>query len=86
MDTCDSCGADIVWVTSTNEKPMPLDSPAVPAGEDMRGLFAIVMGRKLGSRIAVSMSTFPPTMWPLFTTWRSHFATCPNAAQHRRAS
>jgi hypothetical protein len=69
--TCSSCGAAIIWVVMyPSGARMPLD--AKPIG----GLIKIELG-------------FPDTghargkdSEPLYL---SHFATCPNAAQHRKA-
>lgn len=74
---CRSCGAPIRWVTTTGRKPMPLDvdphpdGTVVPAHDPARP--GIVVAQVLPA---------PPTDRP---AWRPHFATRPNADQHRQA-
>lgn len=84
-DTCSSCGASIVWLKTVNDKPMAVDSPSAgfvdPEG-DLRGLFAVVMGRE---RIAYALSKLPADLVNKSVAWRTHFATCPNADDHRKS-
>jgi hypothetical protein len=84
-DTCSSCGKTIVWVKTIKDERMPIDSPSVgfvdPEG-DLRGLFAIVMGRE---RVAYALSKLPAELVNKCIAWRTHFATCPNAADHRKS-
>lgn len=68
MSTCRSCGAEILWAVTANGKRMPLDAQPVP------GLFAI---RDLPGHD-------PEATSPPISVYRSHFATCPNADQHRK--
>lgn len=66
MAKCKSCGAEIVWVTTTNGKKMPVDMKPktilIPVAMD---------GISVAYRAVVGHE--------------SHFATCPNADQHRRS-
>jgi hypothetical protein len=59
---------------------MPLDRD--PVGDDVgpRGLFVLRYDRELGEQVAVAApaGAFPGELL------RSHFASCPNAAEHRR--
>ncbi len=71
---CRSCGAPIVWAATERGRRMPLD-PGPYTGDDPRGLFVIHSGVAL----AVPAGAFQGE--PLF---RSHFATCPDAAGRRR--
>jgi hypothetical protein len=82
-EKCKSCDADIVWATTVDGKAVPIDSPAAgfvdPEG-DLRGLFAIVMGK---SRVVYPLAKLPAELVNRAVAWRTHFATCPNAQQHR---
>ncbi len=60
MPQCRSCGAEILWVKTTNGKDMPVDA------KPERLMVAYANG------------------YHLEDCYRSHFATCPNADQHRR--
>lgn len=79
---CDSCGAPIEWARfSTSGKPVPLDVGLVDNGnlevvERRDGGDAIV--RLLGR---ADLEAARERGVPLR---RTHFATCPNAKQHRR--
>ena len=67
---CSSCGAAIFWERTKNGKHIPVDAAPSPDGNiEMRGGIAHVVGDEL----------------PLAPRFKSHFATCPNAAQHRKA-
>ena len=57
MTKCRSCGALIVWLTTSTGKLMPVDAASVKPGTQM---FSAEAGHV------------------------SHFATCPNAAKHRK--
>lgn len=77
MSACRSCGASILWaVTGAQRRPIPLD--AVPA---------------VDGNIELDRTTDPPyaKTWGTSHAWsegthryRSHFSTCPQAAEHRR--
>lgn len=72
---CRSCGAPILWVVTTLGKRMPLDAEPHPDGNvSLVPAGAMVLPAELveqGKKIGSKR-------------YRSHFATCPNAAQHRR--
>lgn len=73
MPSCRSCGAEIVWALSGNEKRMPVD--AEPTAE---GNVALVeVDGDLHARVAAANLLEEPR-------YTSHFATCPNADAHRR--
>lgn len=76
---CGSCDAQILWVVSESGKAVPLDLAPDPTGrvvietpDDPR---EAAVGRVLKKG--------EETTEPRFT---SHFATCPDAEQHRRKS
>lgn len=71
MATCRSCEAPITWAVTEGGKRMPLDD--VPSE---RGNIVYVNGV---TRAANAVDR--DLKRPLYT---SHFATCPNAKQHRR--
>lgn len=73
MSLCRSCNAEIIWAVTDSGKRMPLD--AEPA-ERPTGLFTL------------DTSCDPPhaTSAAHQPVYLSHFVTCPNADQHRRAA
>ena len=91
MSRCASCGAPIVWVRSTGGKAIPLDPEPAEGGNlvavDRSGI-ALDPER---ARLAVAASKATVTVArralrsidPELPHWRTHFATCPNAEQHR---
>lgn len=71
MSTCKSCGADVIWAkNSSTGKVMPLDAQETANGNCVLLLDGTF---KVGG-------TFVPGQ----RHHTSHFATCPNAKQHRR--
>ena len=82
MSACRSCHAPIRWARTEHGRKIPLDVVEAPAAT-RHGLFAL---RDLASSegplaIAVSRAQVMPGD-PLYV---SHFATCPNANEHRRS-
>lgn len=81
---CKSCQARVVWVITTRGKAMPIDADQVPTG-NIR-----LTGRTRADRYGRSAPEVEYTeASSLFTEevdeprYVSHFATCPNAAEHR---
>lgn len=69
MANCKSCQAPIVWVLTANGKRMPIDAKPFTA-------FASgIEGHKLGDGDTART----------VTVHSSHFSTCPQADQHRKA-
>jgi hypothetical protein len=68
---CKSCGAPIVWVRMRSDKMMPVD-----ANPDPRGNIEIFDG--FGSVIEKT------DLFPGRDRYISHWATCPNAQEHRK--
>lgn len=72
---CSSCHARILWATTEkSNKPIPLDpEPKVGGNIEIVG---------------VSIARFVRTTEPVGDRllYVSHFATCPNAAHHRKAA
>ena len=71
-DHCSSCGAEIRWVRMTSGKPMPLDPKPAEDGNIVFDQYG--NGMVVGALFTAGREAF-----------RSHFSTCPNAKQHRRA-
>ena len=80
---CKSCGADIVWITTTKGKQMPCDAAAVKYQNNDRGKDVIVLEN--GEVIKASVVKTGGLVEPLVdgTGYTSHFATCPYAKYHR---
>ena len=83
--TCKSCGAKIVWITTTQGKQMPCNAEQVQYQENKRGSALIVTkdGDVVRGNIIDDKQT---SLVPVVdgVGYVSHFATCPNAARHRR--
>jgi hypothetical protein len=75
LGTCRGCGATVAWVKTTGGKNMPVDPEPVPHGNLI--LIDPIPGDD--SYLAVNKSASDQ---PGYT---SHFATCPDAGQFRRA-
>ncbi len=69
--TCSTCNAPVLWVWTALGKKMPLDAEPNERGNiglDAHG-FAVVLDMFSASDVV---------------RYTSHFASCPQAAQHRR--
>lgn len=82
MAKCKSCGAEIIWIKMASGKMMPCDAKPVSyqtAVPGTKGTLTLVTpdGR-------VASGVFNPDSDKIGYT--SHFATCPNANQHRRSN
>lgn len=64
MTNCKTCGAEIVWGVTINDKRVPLDPPEKRF---------VHIGDTLGAPLVQVQDT-----------WLSHFATCPQADEHRK--
>ena len=75
MSTCRSCNAKIIWAKTLAGKAIPIDAKPQPAGNIHlnRGV-AIYLTDEEQKILREEGTTFHV----------AHFATCPNAAQHRR--
>jgi hypothetical protein len=74
MSACRSCGAPIRWALTTNGRRIPLDPDPVEGGN-------LALADQGTTPIAYYVDPEDePVPGPLYV---SHFATCPNAAQHR---
>jgi len=74
MSVCSSCGAQIFWAMTAAGKSMPLDRRPVENGN-------VILDE---NQIAEVISPTNRRALRGRKTFVSHFATCPNADQHRR--
>jgi hypothetical protein len=73
MSTCRSCEAEILWASTCTGKPMPVNAMPCDDGN-------LVLQGEPPNRVA--LQRLPMDVGPFYA---SHFATCPNAEQHRKA-
>lgn len=75
-DRCRTCDAPIIWATSESTlKAMPVDAEPSPAGSVQ---LIPREGRTPLARVIPARDRFAKTLHT------SHFATCPQASQHRK--
>lgn len=74
---CSSCDAQIVWTTTERGSKMPVDATPTDDGTVAVWVEGPVVRSSVISRLAPHLIKG--------TRHKSHFATCPQAAQHRRA-
>jgi hypothetical protein len=79
MSTCRSCGAAIRWAVAVNGKRMPVDDQPMPDGN-------LILSDPTPGAYAPTVAYVDPGALLLDDPPRfvSHFATCPNADQHRK--
>lgn len=91
---CSSCQAEILWaISNASGSRIPIDAqPATferpPAGTEARGLFVLVKRLEdapLAWTIDLTNGGGDTMLARKVALYRSHFATCPDAAQHRRS-
>jgi hypothetical protein len=80
MPTCRSCGAEILWAETERGKRMPVDKEPVADGN--LGLF--YLGDQDEPQIRPLDAA--PQLFDTEVRYVSHFATCPDAAEHRSAA
>lgn len=82
VSRCRSCGAAIIWATVTpSGKTMPVDAEPHPEGtvrwhQDGGNVVEVLGGELLATVREIGAA--------IGAMHRSHFATCPNAAAHRK--
>jgi hypothetical protein len=79
VTTCRSCGAEIIWARTERGSRMPMDARRV-MGND-KNLFVLRDHHSPEGPLAIAAWGLD---WRSDPHYRSHFATCPNADQHRR--
>lgn len=77
---CRSCGAEIVWIRMQSGKRMPCDPEQVLYREDQAKKGTIVTPNGETVRCEYPVGSERATG----IGYISHFATCPNAKNHRR--
>lgn len=77
---CSSCGAAIRWAKTPAGKAIPLDAEPASDGNIRLGLVG-------GEEMAIVLSAADVAGYQVdgLALYKTHFATCPNAAAHRRA-
>ena len=78
--TCRSCGAPIIFITSAKGHRMPLDAEPVTYWQKTGGNKKVVTPN--GEVISCELEGDPQKATGI--GYVSHFATCPNAKEHRR--
>ena len=83
MVQCRSCGAEIIWIKMASGKNMPVDAKPISYSENLhpsaKGKDILTLVTEHGS---IVRTVFDPGGDKVGYT--SHFATCPNANQHRK--
>lgn len=74
---CGGCGAPVVWTTTANLRPMPVDPEPAPDGN--------VLLTAVGLGVRAEVVGNPARLFGR-TAYRSHFSTCPKAGDYRRPS
>lgn len=76
MAECSSCGAPINWAKTIKGRPIPLDPDPVPQGNVIISEEGTALVYNTAAAIAPRYADAPKYV--------SHFATCPNADEHRK--
>lgn len=89
MSKCKSCGAEIIWIKTKSGKTMPCDAQAHYYFDNKESLPSM-FGHEPGKAVFITEDGETHTGWQDdmagdFKGYTSHFATCPNASQHRRS-
>lgn len=79
MSRCRSCGAPVEWAETLGGKAIPLDLEERPDGN-----LRVVEVTRRGAPIVAYLSK-EALGHPAAGRRVTHFATCPNAASHRKA-
>lgn len=74
MSKCRSCQQEVLWVLTINRKKMPVDPEPVADGN------LILIDPIAPGDIPMAVNKANPDV----PGWTSHFATCPDAAEHRK--
>lgn len=76
IDHCRSCGADIIWAVTVNDRPIPVDATTAPGGN--------LRLEPRGHTMAPRAVTVPPKLafgarlrWP-------HHGSCPHGKSWKR--
>lgn len=77
LGACRSCGAPVYWARTASGAIMPVDAAPSPEGTVL--LFVTARGEVTG----LTLKKGDPI--PEAPRRKSHFATCPQSAEHRQA-
>lgn len=78
---CRSCGAQMIWAITETGKKMPVDAEPSSAGEFVLFWIESENTPQVRSLVSIERNGRPMGEWD--GNYSSHFATCPNAGQHR---
>lgn len=90
MTVCKSCGRPILWIRTKSGKVMPVDPDQKILLYDPKGKDTIItaQGEAVRGTITNDYATLREARevhsYNAVAGYISHFATCPNAAQHRK--
>lgn len=90
LSRCRSCGEPIIWTITSNGKRMPIDAEPVVAPQGFRIDEDVLDEAQQGFNDddlrpgKELIATFTPQPAAGEKVYLSHFATCPDAAAHRR--
>lgn len=76
MPECKSCGADIIWKKTIKGRTIPLDPEPTQKGN--------VIISEAGEALVYNSPAAIAPRYADAPRYLSHFATCPNADQHRK--
>ncbi len=88
MIVCRSCGAEIEWAKTPSGKNIPLDKEPEVDGNilvSMRGIGLAPLAIAQSKEQIETLRSQAKATGQLHLLFKSHFATCPNAKQHRKA-
>jgi len=78
---CRSCGADVLWAQWASGKRMPVDSEPDMRPPPRGG--ALVLTHRKSADVLLVVKFEPAIHGSSRNRYTSHFATCPNADEHR---
>jgi len=90
LSRCRSCKEPIIWTVTSNGKRMPVDADPVKAARGFRIDEQLLDEAQMGfdeDELRPGkdvVATFTATPAPGERLYISHFATCPDANEHRR--
>lgn len=80
---CSSCGAPLIWAQTINGRAIPLDPVETPERGNLRRIGRTPEAAMVVEVIPRSEIGQTPLGEPE-ERYVSHFATCPNASEHRK--
>jgi hypothetical protein len=88
--SCESCEARLLWAITWGGKRMPLDAEPVGDEQSAPSQVFVLMKRGDDTPLALSLARLSDEAMIAakkngVSLYRSHFATCPNADEHRAA-